>query len=249
MDFGAYIFDINNYNCFNKMPSNAKMQRKKDDKKRKCVQSYVDTHIMPNVSKTLAPLFNKADTTELMTKFRTASVEWLSTATPSASGSWAIQIIPSDDEHGVVFNVDGTTRFKVQLDEQHRIYHRDKQHNLLEKIGKDRDKKLKETFFFMHRKQGLVCWGNNDELLVEMRSWRKQRKDNLLTISSENNGEYIIGGRTYYTMVLQQLDADGEVEGIGLDPLAIGMGVMVDGMVYWFISKANRDAVVKYVMN
>ena len=162
MDFGAYIFDINNYNCFNKMPSNAKMQRKK---------------------------------------------------------------------------------------EEYKIYYHEKQLRILENTVKDRDKKLKETFFFMHRKEGQVCWANNDELLVEMRRWRKYRKDNILTISAENNGEYIISGRTYYTMVLQQLDADGEVEGIGIDPLALGLGVMVDGMVYWFISKANRDAVVKYVMN
>jgi hypothetical protein len=93
-----------------------------------------------------------------------------------------------------------------------------------------------------------TMWGTNEDLLVELKSWRKQKRENILTIDEANNNEFVIDGRTYYTLLITQLNADGEAEAIGFDRLAIGVSYFVDGLVYWFVAKANRDATYKYVM-
>jgi hypothetical protein len=120
--------------------------------------------------------------------------------------------------------------------------------DFLIKIKKGRDKTLQETFFFYHRQLEEAMWCTNEELIVELKSWRKQKRENILTIDEANNNEFVIDGRTYYTLVLTQLNANGEAEAIGFDRLAIGVSYFVDGLVYWFVSKANRDATCKYVM-
>lgn len=123
-----------------------------------------------------------------------------------------------------------------------------KQADLLSRIHADRQKSKKETFFFYHRDMENVMWGTNEELLEQMKEWRNHQRDKTLTIYPKNRCKFEIEGKTYYTLTLTQLDKDGNAEKIGLDQLGVGVKHLVDGIMYWFVSEANRDATYKYVM-
>ena len=78
----------------------------------------------------------------------------------------------------------------------------------------------------------------------QMKDWRLQKKQGILTINTQNNKEYMISGKKWYTMVIQDVD----LEKNNIDPLGFGVGYVVSGMIYWFSSKENRDSIVSYVM-
>ena len=99
---------------------------------------------------------------------------------------------------------------------------------------------------FYHR--GLKDIGFNTKELVtsDMKHWRKLRKFSMVDIKETNHRECKINGRQYYTLVVQS--PNGE---IGLDPTGMGwddISFLVDGYIYYFQKKANRDMVYKYVM-
>jgi hypothetical protein len=119
---------------------------------------------------------------------------------------------------------------------------------LLLKTHRNRQKNRNETFMFYHRTFNTTVWGNNDELRNQMKIWKKQKKQGILTIDEENNYEFNVDGTMYYTLTLTRLENGNCVE-IGFDKLGIGVGMFVDGLVYWFLHKENRDAVFQYVMN
>ena len=127
------------------------------------------------------------------------------------------------------------------------MYHQEEQKNILEDLIKDRQKSRGETFCYYHRVADKIYWGTNDEMREQMREWKKQRIDGDITLYEENKNEFKIGKRTYYTFVITPLEV-GKAEAIGLDPLGIGMSYLVDGYIYWFVKKENRDAVFNYVM-
>lgn len=109
---------------------------------------------------------------------------------------------------------------------------------------KDREKSRGETFFFYHHQTGETCWGNNDELLIEAKRFRQYKKEGKLIIRESNHREFEIDGKTFYTFVVQDTDDENN----NIDPLALGVGFMVSGMVYFFVRKENRDNIYKWVM-
>ena len=128
-----------------------------------------------------------------------------------------------------------------------RILHCDTQKTLLEDLVADRQKSRKESFCFYHRITKQLMWGNNEEMTDQMKVWKKQHADGDLTIYDANNQEFVISGKTFYTLTITPV-SDGEAQQCGFDPLGVGVRHLVDGYMYWFVHKANRDAVVKYVM-
>ena len=124
------------------------------------------------------------------------------------------------------------------------MIHTNDQAKKLKFITEGRLKKRGETFFYQHQASGELCWGNNDELRTEMKNWRELKKKNILVIREGNNREFEINGRVYYTLVIQ----DNDDENNCIDELALGVGFMVSGYVYFFVRKENRDAVFSYVM-
>ena len=124
------------------------------------------------------------------------------------------------------------------------MYHKDESLKLLKSACEDRIKKRGETFFFYHVMMKEVQWGNNDELKTQMKIWKKQRKQGILTINEKNHRDFEINGRTYYTLTLTQ-----ENGFLPPDRLGVSQGFIVSGMMYWFVRSENRDAVYQYVMN
>ena len=124
------------------------------------------------------------------------------------------------------------------------MYRKDQSLKLLKSACEDRIKKRGETFFFYHLTMNEVQWGNNDELKTQMKIWKKQKKEGILTINEKNHREFVVNGRTYYTLTLTQ-----ENGFLPPDRLALAQGYIVCGMMYWFVRIENRDAVYQYVMN
>ena len=236
------------------MPSNAKLARKEAEKKQrspaqqalfdKMSEKLVNKHIMPSAMKLANANFNSTDAKILLTKFQEKAFEYVKTQQSAKEASY---LELNATETGLVLTFKNEIVVSVYLDKP-TIINVKTQTDLLLKVKQDRDKSRKETFFFYHRRMEDSMWGTNEELLVEMKSWRKQKREKSLKIIEGNNNEFVIDGKTYYTLVLTQLTEDGEAVSIGFDKLAIGVKHFVDGMVYWFVAKANRDATYKYVM-
>jgi hypothetical protein len=108
----------------------------------------------------------------------------------------------------------------------------------------DRQKSRGETFFFYHHLNEQTYWGNNDELLIEAKRFRKYKKEGKLIINEANHREFEIDGKTFYTFVVQ----DTNEQNNQIDPLGLGVGFMVSGMIYFFVRKENRDNIYKWIM-
>ena len=95
---------------------------------------------------------------------------------------------------------------------------------------------FKETGFFS-------CM-NNTEMKTQMRMWRKLAKIGGLTIRFINSkSKTLDDGKTWHWLVIQPTGYTG------IDPLgAMVLGEMVNGFIYCFKSKENRDKVQEYVM-
>ena len=248
------VFNKPNKSFKLKMPSKSKLARKEAEKKQrspakqavldKMSENTVNRHIMPSAIKLASANFNSTDAKILLTKFQAKAFEYAKTQQFTKEAAFAEL---TATETGLVLTVKKEIVVSVYLDKP-MIINVSSQTELLTKVKQDRDKSRKETFFYYHRQMEACMWGTNEELLLEMKSWRKHKREKHLKILEKNNNEFVIDGKTYYTLVLTQLNEDGETENIGLDKLAIGVNHFVDGMVYWFVAKANRDATYKYVM-
>jgi len=91
---------------------------------------------------------------------------------------------------------------------------------------------------------------NIDELRSNMKDWKKQRKNGVLTIQECNNKTKLICGKECYILTLQQLDANGKLENTGIDKCGLGFEspYLITGHTYIFKRQENRDMVYKYVM-
>ena len=115
------------------------------------------------------------------------------------------------------------------------------------RVLNDRQKSRGECFFYHHKQTDQIMWGNKEEMTTEMKMWKQLRKDGILQMLEKNCKTKVIDGQTYYILVLQQLK-NGVQEPVGIDMLGVGYGFMVDGFIYHFKSKTNRDLVFNWVM-
>lgn len=234
------------------MPSQAKLARmsvKTRSPEKQAIldaksEQLVNKFVMPSVIKLANDNFTRYEATVLIAKFQEKAIEYFKTQQDKTNKQY---MESSATETGLVLTIDKKIVVSVYLDKP-KILHINKQEKLLDEITKDRQKSRGETFFYYHRAMETCCWGTNEELRDEMLSWRNQKRDKTLVIIQENNHEFVIDGKTYYTLTLTQTDKNGTAEQIGFDPLGVGAGRFVDGIMYWFVAKANRDAVYNYVM-
>ena len=109
------------------------------------------------------------------------------------------------------------------------------------------DKQHGEICMFLHRDANDLCFYNKVQLNETMRNWRKLRKQGIVEILECNNTDTCrINGKQLYTLVLQSPNGP-----MGMDPTGLGWddnAYLVDGYIYYFRQKLNRDMVYKYVM-
>ena len=108
------------------------------------------------------------------------------------------------------------------------------------------DKKRGEICMFYHREAEDIGFNNKELVGADMKNWRTLRKQGKVEILEENNKKCKIKGRTYYILVVQIPNIR-----MGIDPTGMGwddVSFLVDGYIYYFQTKVNRDMVYKYVM-
>jgi len=91
---------------------------------------------------------------------------------------------------------------------------------------------------------------NIEELKNNMKCWKRQRKEGVLTIQECNNKTKSVCGKDVYLLTLQQLDDNGNLDNTGVDKCGLGFDTpyIITGHTYIFKRKENRDMVYKYVM-
>jgi hypothetical protein len=205
------------------------------------VKLFVNAEVMPKAITLAKANFIASEATELINKFREQSVICFIKCFQSNLGFEYLEITATDN--GLVMSIKKSVVVSVSLNKPRIAVIADEKKYLIKLIN-DRQKNNNETFFFYHRVMETGMWGTNDNMKEEMKSWRKQKRDGTLTIDINNNRQFDVDGKTYYTLTLTQLGGGS----VGLDRLGLGVSHLVDGMMYWYVSEFNRDASYKYVM-
>lgn len=101
-----------------------------------------------------------------------------------------------------------------------------------------------------HHNERHAFWGSKKTLEEDMRRWRKAKRENRLYINPKESREVKINGKPWHILIVQEGTPE-DTKQIGYDPLGFGIDdiqILVDGMIYFFKNKANRDMIVDYVM-
>ncbi len=101
-----------------------------------------------------------------------------------------------------------------------------------------------EVCLYFSQQHRRLAWCKKDDIREECKRFYKFRKEGLITMLEENNGQLEMEGQTFYYFVVQHTDEDNDQ----IDPFAMANGLMVEGFVYFFTRSANRDALYKYIM-
>lgn len=118
-------------------------------------------------------------------------------------------------------------------------------------VLEERQKKGRgELVFSYHRGVKNFMWGNKEEAVGQMKIWRQQKKKGDLHMNPYNNTTQLINGQEWYCLVVQQGSSPETIKSIGIDRCGLGFDApyLVDGCIYCFKQKANRDMIYEYVM-
>jgi hypothetical protein len=120
-------------------------------------------------------------------------------------------------------------------------------------VGKDivpsfrnfmREKK-KAVCFTYHHYQEELNWLDPNEYTEQMKQYRKNFKEGKIIVREQNNTEQKINDVSWYSLVIQ--DVNGYI-GSCSGSLKL-FGFLVDGFVYWYPNKQNRDNMYKWLTN
>ena len=110
------------------------------------------------------------------------------------------------------------------------------------------DKRPGEICMFFHRGANDMSYYNKAQLAREAERWRDlQREGNVELLECNNKDEVFIKGKHFYIFVVQHKGKE-----VGLDKTGMGWDdrtFLVDGFIYYFEDKFQRDTVYKYVMD
>jgi hypothetical protein len=101
------------------------------------------------------------------------------------------------------------------------------------------DRQRGEICMFYHRERNIMGFNTKELVTADMVNWRKLRKQGKFQMLEGDNRDCEINGRKYYTLVPHTPN-----ESMGLDNVCF----MLDGYIFYFRKKVNRDMVFKYVM-
>jgi hypothetical protein len=101
-----------------------------------------------------------------------------------------------------------------------------------------------ETFFRYYHKKGQVLFNSNFELVDEIRTWRRQYRQGMITMNKDNNLTKKIEGTNYYILVIESNENNWMFDpvGLGFEKEFIRKGIM-----YVFKKEKERDAAYKYI--
>ena len=117
------------------------------------------------------------------------------------------------------------------------------------------DCSLKKFRRFLTQKQGASCWSwhhhekdfmwcDTDMFNTECKRFRKLRKEGKIIIREENNQTHKLGNVEWHCFVVTSVN-----NSMQMCPASLNLfGMDVDGSVYWFNKKTNRDIVYKFLI-
>ena len=117
--------------------------------------------------------------------------------------------------------------------------------NIKKALAQATQMKPYETFFRFYHKQGKIVFNTNNELIDEIRTWRRQCKQGIVTINPVNNLKKSIGGIPYYILVIESAELNWM-----FDPIGLGFDereFIINGIMYVFKKEKDRDAAYKYI--
>lgn len=83
---------------------------------------------------------------------------------------------------------------------------------------------------------------NDEEMRGQMLLWKDLAKQGKLEVLEGNNYSHTIDGKEYYFLTITPIGNETI-----LSPIGVATGFLVNGYVYGFRRKTNRDAVFQYV--
>lgn len=83
---------------------------------------------------------------------------------------------------------------------------------------------------------------NDEEMRGQMLLWKDLAKQGKLEVLECNNYSHTIDGKEYYFLTITPIGHETMIS-----PIGIATGFLVNGYVYGFRRKTNRDAVFQYV--
>lgn len=109
-------------------------------------------------------------------------------------------------------------------------------------------KKMKpyESFFRYYHKKGQITFNTSVQLVDEIRTWRRERKQGMITINQENNLTKMIEGIPYYILIIESSENNWM-----FDPVGLGFDeheFIINGIMYVFKKEKDRDATYKYII-
>jgi len=124
-----------------------------------------------------------------------------------------------------------------------------------------RNKFVREYFVMLDEKmKGDICWGyhqlikgmtflNKEEMGRQSKKWRQRAKEGKLKIHAYNNiAKTSFDGREWHLLVITPYK-DGHLKVLHPDPAVVMiMKEYINGYVFFFKRKENRDSIYEYVM-
>ena len=110
------------------------------------------------------------------------------------------------------------------------------------------DKRRGEICMFFHRKANDMSYYNKEQVNKQAEMWHDLKQQGKVEILECNNKDDVfIKGKHFYILVVQHQGVE-----VGMDKTGFSWDdrtFLVDGFIYYFEDKFNRDTVYKYVMD
>ena len=97
--------------------------------------------------------------------------------------------------------------------------------------------------------RGQFNWLDKGRMIDDqMRIWRKLWKQKKIKLEEFNNQEHELNGRKWYSLTIQPIDENGEMEECNMCVGSMELfSYHVSGMPYYFTQKINRDKIYEYI--
>jgi hypothetical protein len=107
-----------------------------------------------------------------------------------------------------------------------------------------RDRQRGEIAWMWHQKQNEVAFGTKEDMRGQTKEWKRHIKmGKILPVLEDNNKSPIVGGKQYYTFCVCPVEWEIDPSGFSWEKETF----LINGIIVYFKSKENRDALFKYL--
>ena len=111
-------------------------------------------------------------------------------------------------------------------------------------IVKFMGEKQKGKAFCWNFQRKELTWLDTEHVKEQFKSFKKMKKNGIVICMEYNNVEHEFNGQTWYSLVVQDVNDEGNPMDIGAFAI---FRYMVSGFAYHFVKKENRDAMFAYL--